>query len=129
MAFEKAPGRLQPTVAINSADKRLADIGQNCRILVPAGVLLALAEVNQRPQVQLNRNLGQRLAAHQCNQPLGERAFIFMWVMFIQKIGDHQGQHAVAQELQPLVGWFATPRGASVCERDPGQFRIVELVL
>ena len=96
------------------------------RVVASAGVLLTLAKRYQASQVQLGRNVGQGLAADQRHQPLGERAFLFMRVVLIKQIGDHQRQDPVAKSIaEARVHWhrmYALPSLRQFHMRVPSYF-------
>ncbi|MNN89584.1 hypothetical protein D3C81_2074200 [compost metagenome] len=79
----------------------------------------ALAKL-QRPA-----DRGQRGLAHQFGAGPGQRAFVGTRPAQVKRLGDQQVDHAVAEELQPLVVRRA---GAAVGQRLRQQRRIGEIM-
>jgi hypothetical protein len=105
-------GRRPAAVEVDGADDGLHGVGQDRGLLPPAGRGLALAEQQERAQVEAGRHLGEGLGVHQRGPDLGQLAFGQVGVGEEQVVGDHQAQHGVTEELEPLVGRGALGLGA-----------------
>ena len=117
-----------PPVEVDGADHRLHGVGQDRRLLPPAGRVLALAQAHRLAQTQLGRGLGQGARVHHCRPHLGQVALRQVGVGAVEVGGDHQPEDAVAQELEALVRQLARALGApgAVAEGARQQFPIVE---
>ena len=59
------PGRgLEPAVEVHRGDDRLHRVGQDRRLGAPTRRVLALAQPQRRAEVELLRDVGERLGAH-----------------------------------------------------------------
>ena len=130
-ALDQALGRRQPAIPIDRPDQRLETVGERRRLRPPAGILLAPSEHQKAAEIELEGDLGQGLAAHQPRMPLGQRALALARKAGHQQVGDREGEHAIAEELQALVAALATaPVGgrAAVGQSLAQQRRIGEAV-
>ncbi len=62
-----------------------------------------LPEAQRRAEVELLRDLGQRLGAHDRGAQLGQLAFGHLRVLLVDEVGDDEAEHRVAEELEALV--------------------------
>ena len=108
----KACGRGEAGVAIERADQRLERVGEDRGVGEAAAVELAAAELEEAAEAELAADLGERLAAHQAGVALGERALALAREAGHQQVGDHEVEHAIAEELEALVAAPRAPRGA-----------------
>ena len=54
-------------------------------------------------QMVFRGQLGQGLLAHQEGPELGQLPFVHLGTGFVDMGADHQAQHRIPQELQPLI--------------------------
>ena len=95
--------RLEPAVEVHRGDDRLHRVGQDRRLGAPARRVLALAEPQRRTEVELLRDLGQRLGAHDRGAQLRQLALGHLGVVLVDVVGDDEAEHGVTEELEPLV--------------------------
>ena len=48
-------------------------------------------------------NAGEGVLAGQHGQAHGERAFVLLGIGRVEQLGDHQAEHAIAEEFQPFI--------------------------
>ena len=94
---------LHPAIEEQRPDQCLDHVADD--ILAFGRTVLAglLAEPDQRGDADLAPILGAGVAVDQTIVALGEIAFRFAWVASIQRSGDDQAEHAVAEEFEPLI--------------------------
>ena len=98
---------LQPVLEVHRADQGLGGVGQDAGLVAAAGQLLAAAQVQVCAQPvagQPRGDAGQRVHVHHAGAQLGQLPLGQVRVVPVQPLGDHDAQHRVAEELQPLVG-------------------------
>ena len=105
-AEDKLARFLHTGVQVNGGDHRLKRIRQNGRAGAPAGILLAVAQPQIIPQVDLLRKAAACLFAHQGSAVFGEIPLGKLRVIFKQIIRNHKPEHRIAQKLQALVALF-----------------------
>ena len=118
--------RLEPAVEIDRRDHRLHRIAEERRLAPPAGQHLRAPHAQRRAEADLRGDLGAGLLAHQRVQPRGELALLGLRILADQRLGDHQPQHPVAEELQPLV--VRPPRHGGMRQRLQQQLGPQEIV-
>ena len=95
--------RLEPTVEVHRSDQGFGGIGED-RGLVPspAGVL-APPEPQRRSHVDPSGRFGQRRLVDQLGPGTGQATLGLFAAAPIQRIGDDQPEHRVAEKLQAFV--------------------------
>src|SRR3546814_14016920 len=73
-------------------------------------------------------DFGKRFAPDQCDMPSGKMPLILAGKGFEQHIGDHERQHAVTEELQPLVAHCPESGDAAVRQGSLEQCPIAKVV-
>ena len=96
-------GGLEPAVEVHGGDDRLHRVGEDRRLGASARRVLALAEAQRRAEVELLRDLGERLRAHHRGAQLGQLALGQLRVLLVGEVGDDEAEHGVAEELEALV--------------------------
>ena len=84
--------------------------------------------MEQRPDVEPGRNIGQRPAAHQGDEALGQRALLVFRKSLEKHVGDDQAEHPVAEEFEPFEAAPSRLR-AGMSQRLDEQFRTAEVVI
>ena len=119
-----ASGGLDAVRDVDRADQRLEGVGQDRRLVPTAGGLLAPTEPDEDADVDRAGDVGQRAHVHDGGAQLRQLPLGQVGVCAVERVGDDQSEHGVAEELQPLVGRQATVlvRVRAVGER-PGRQR------
>ena len=99
-----AAARVEAAVEVDRAEQRLEGVGQDRGLVAAAGALLAAAEPDVAAEVELAAHLGQRAHVDHRGAQLGQLALGQVGVVAVERVGDDQAEHGVAEELQPLVG-------------------------
>ena len=137
MPHDEVTRRRQPAIQIHRRDDRLQRVRQQCRLLLPAGVLLPAAHAQHRPQLDAHSHLREVPAAHQrCAQPR-QLALARAGKTPIQRFRHQQPKHRIADVLQPLIVRtrighplrIALIRQRAVRQRQRDQLRVLELVV
>ena len=97
-------GRVEALVEIDRADHRFQGVGEDGRLVPAARALFAPAEPDEGAQVEAAADLRQRTRVDHRGPQLGQLAFGQVGVGAVQRVRDHQAEHGVPEELQPLVG-------------------------
>ena len=87
-------------MAPSSASQASARIVSLSRPPLPASESLSTSD---GAEIERARHVGAGAAAHQAVVEAGELALAGRRIDLAQELGDGEAQHAVAQELQPLV--------------------------
>src|SRR5580692_7043013 len=118
-------------VEIDGADQRFADVGEDRRALAAARIGFRRAEPDRGAKLDGAGDLGAGFLAHQVGEPSRQLTFVGLGEAAKQQVGNHQAQHMVAEEFEPLVGTrtiaHALERG-NVSERRFEERRVFELV-
>src|SRR5260221_358092 len=124
-AKDKALSGFHPAIEEQCPDQRLDHVADD--IVAFGGAVLArlLAEPDQGRDANLAPILGARDAIDETVVALREIAFRLRGVALVQGRGDHQSEHPVAEELQPLI---AVTADARVGQRQLEQRWIVRIV-
>ena len=101
-----------PAGEVRGADDRLHGVGEDRRLLAPAGELLALAEQQVLADAEALGHLGQGDGVHDRLADLGEGALVEVGVHAVHVVGDDHAEHGVAEELEALVRGVAGVLGA-----------------
>ena len=91
----------------DGADQRFGDIAENGAIAPPPALRLARAEADMVAEAPDFRELGAALAPHELGEALREVALIGRRELPVEKRGDHEAEHAIAEELEPLIAFDA----------------------
>jgi len=118
--------RRRAAVEERRADDRLADIAKDRPLLATAGLRLAPAEADVRPDAPEFGDLGAGFLAHQRRQPAREFALAVAGKILVNHMRDGEAEHAVAQKLQPLIGVLSLRRGADMGQRPAQQLLVGE---
>ena len=125
---DHAPRDLEPAVQIDGGQHRLHRVAQKRVLAAAARLHLGPAQLQRVAQPDLARDLGAGLAAHQRVVARRKLAFGGVAVGRQQRLGHHEAQNPVAQELQPLVVWAGGGGQRSVGERPHQKLRPGEVV-
>src|SRR5829696_3480849 len=112
-------GGLEAAVEVHRGDDRLHCVGEDRRLGPPTGRVLALAQAQGRAETELLRDVGERLGTDHRRAELGQLALGELRVLLVREAGDHESEHRVAEEFEPLVGLLDALLGAvrTVSER------------
>src|SRR5580700_5198823 len=129
--LDQTLGRRIAAVEIDRADQRFADVGQDGRALAAASIGLRRAELDRSTELDGDGDLGAGLLAHQIGEPARQLAFVGFGEGAEQHVGNHQAEHMIAEELEPLIGAGAVARAlerGNVGERAIEQRAVLEAV-
>ena len=112
---------LEAAVEKRRADHRLQRVGEDRRPARAAALQLALAQQQLRAEVEAPRDRGERLLVDEVRAQPRELAFGQLRKLVVELERDDAVQHAVAEELQPLVVGRAV---AAVGQRAAQQLRL-----
>jgi hypothetical protein len=112
MAMDEALGGLDPAIEVESGDNRLADIAEHAGDLAGARDILARRQDEVAAEIDGARHLGQGLAPHELGVAPRQRPLVLVGEAPPQELGDDQAEHAVAEELKPLVTLIAAAAAA-----------------
>jgi hypothetical protein len=123
-------GRFHSPIQIHGAEDGLERVGEDGRLLPPAGRILTLAEQQPLPQSDGLGHIGQRGGVDHAFAQVGELALGQFVVAQIGDLGHDPPEHGITEELEPFVGWLAAHLGAPrpMGEGAAQQARIVELI-
>ena len=94
----------KPPDEVDRADHRLDGVGEDRGLLAAAGGLLAAAELDVVAEPDRAADLGQRAGVDDGRAQLGQPALGEVGVGEVERLGDDDAEHRVAEELQALVG-------------------------
>jgi hypothetical protein len=92
---------------VDRADQGLGGVGEDARLLPPAGQLLTTAQVEVRAEPVLPEgggHSGEGVHVHDARPELGQLPLGQLGVVAVEPLGDDDREHRVAEELQALVG-------------------------
>ncbi len=96
--------RVEALVEIDRADHRFEGVGEDGRLVPAARALFAPAEPDEGAEFESATHVRQRTRVDHRGPQLGQLAFGQVGVGAVQRVGDHQAEHGVPEELQALVG-------------------------
>src|SRR6185436_1843521 len=123
--FDALADRFHAAVEIQRAANRLEGIGQDGRSAETAGFLFAGSEEQQVAELHRQRDLRQRLLAHQARAQSRQVAFAGAGKFAVQPLREQQVQHRVAEEFETFV---VRPVGTAMRERYDEQRTVARLV-
>ena len=88
----------------------------------------ALAEKDERPQVEHLAESGAGAAADHHRLDLGQIAFLIIGESQIKLLACHQAEYGVAQKLHAFVGGQARVGSGGVSQRGAEQLRLAKLI-
>ena len=94
----------KPPAEVDRADHRLDGVGEDRGLVAAAGRLLAAAELDVLAEADAAADLGQRAGVDDRGAQLGQPALGEVGVGAVERLGDDDAEHRVAEELQALVG-------------------------
>ena len=99
---DEIAGHFHAAVEIQRGDDGLERIRHNTGAVAAAAKILAMAQAQVFAQVDLLRELEQRILADKAGAHAGQLAFGLAGLVE-QVVRHYDGQHAVAQKFQPLI--------------------------
>ena len=93
-----------PPLQVDRADDRLDGVGEDRGLVATAGGLLAAAELDVLAELDLAGHVGQGAGVDDRGAQLGQPPLGEVGVGDVERLGHHDPEHRVAQELQALVG-------------------------
>src|SRR6266540_3248796 len=93
-----------PLVQVDGSQHGLHGVGQDAGLVPAAGQLLALAEQHVLAQPELPGHACQDRHVHRGRPELRQLALGEIRKPPVREVRDHQAEHGVPQELEPLVG-------------------------
>ena len=103
VALDQRRRRRVAAVDEHRPDQRFADVGEDRRAPVAARLDFRIAEPHGRAEVDGARNVGAGFLAHQSRQPPRQLALGCRRERAEQHVGNHQAEHVIAEELEPLI--------------------------
>ena len=97
-------GLVDATAEVDRTDHRLDGVGEDRGLVATAGRLLAAAQLDVLAEAYLTRDVGQRAGVDHGRAQLGEPPLGEVRVGEVERLGHHDPEHRVAEELQALVG-------------------------
>ena len=96
-------GCVHPCIDVDRANDRLQRPAQIDRSTAAAGMVLAAAQHQQIPQIQVfpdarQRSSANQLGAHLCQLTLGQ-----IREAVIELLGNHKSKHSIAEELHSFI--------------------------
>ena len=95
---------VEAAAEVDGADHGLDGVGEDRGLVAAAGGLLAAAELDVLAEADAAADLGQRAGVDDRGAQLGQPALGEVGVGAVERLGDDDAEHGVAEELQPLVG-------------------------
>ena len=68
-----------------------------------AGMRFRIAELERGAEIHARADIGAGFLAHQIGEPARQLAFVRLREGAIEHVGNHQAQHMIAEEFQPLI--------------------------
>ncbi len=94
---------IEAGIGEDRAEHGLAGIGEDRLLAAPTAQSLAAAHQDEIAELPGLRHLGAGLGADQMIEPAGKLALIGVGELVGEKLGDGEPEHAVAEELEPLI--------------------------
>ena len=114
------------------ANQRFTDIGEDGGLLAAPAARFAEAQRHMRADVPKGRDLGAGFSAHELGEAHRELPFARLRKGLIEAGRNHDAEHPVAQELEPLIGLGPALPGLALRrkmgEREHGEGGIAEAV-
>src|SRR5581483_11655739 len=95
---------LPTAVEVDGADHGLHGVGEDRRLLAPAGRVLTLAEGQRRADAEFGSQVGEHAGVHHRRPNLGQLALGQAGERAEEVVGDDQAEHRVTEELEAFVG-------------------------
>ena len=106
---------------------RLDRVGEDRGLVAAAGALLAAAEQEVLAEAERAGHVGERAHVDDGGAQLGQLALGQVGVVAVQRVGDDEAEHRVAEELQPLVvGQAAVLVGVGAVRQGTQKQRLVD---
>src|SRR5581483_12161408 len=102
-ALDQPPGHVETEIEVDRAEHRLEGVSQDAGLVAPPGHLLSPAEPDVLAEVQVARDVGQRVHVHDGGPELGELALGHLRELAVREVGHHEPEDGIPQELEPLV--------------------------
>ena len=113
----------------DGADERLEGVGQDRGLVAAAGRLLALAEHDVLPEVEDAGDVGEGAHVDDGRAQLGQLPLGQVGVLAVERLGDDETQHGVAEELEALVvGQAAVLVGVRAVRQGTQEQRLVDVL-
>src|SRR5262245_588742 len=96
-------GRVPPAVQVDGGDDRLHGVGEDRRLVAPAGRLLSLPEQQRPAQPHLAGHVGEHLTVDDRGAQLRQLPLGHVGVLAEHVVGDDEPEDGVSEELEPLV--------------------------
>ena len=96
-------GGIEAGIGEDRTEHGLAGIGEDGLLAAPTTQSLAAAHHDEIAKLPGLGYLGAGLGADQMIEPAGKLAFISVWKLVGEKLGDGEAEHAVAEELEAFI--------------------------
>src|SRR6266576_5454854 len=127
-ALDQLASGVETEIEVDGAEDAFQRVREDARLVASAGLLLALAEQDDGPEVAVPCHVGERRHVHDGGAELRELTFGHRGIHPVREIGHDQAQNRVAEELQPFVrdGEVVLERERSVSEGCLPQLGVAE---
>src|SRR5439155_487808 len=127
-ALDQLASGIETQVDVDGTENGFQRVGEDARLVAAAGLLLALAQQDDRPQVEVACHVRERRHVHDRRAELREITLGHARVHPVRQIGHDQAEHRITQELEPFVRdrQIVLERERSVGEGSLTQFGVVE---
>src|SRR6266576_3004774 len=102
-ALDQLARSTEPEIEVDGAEGGFQSVREDARFVPAAGLLLALPQEDDRAQIQVACDVGERRHVHDRRAELGEIALGHPRVHPVREIGHDQAEHRITEELEPFV--------------------------
>src|SRR2546422_4693 len=101
--LDQLASSIETQIEVDGTEHGFQSVGEDARLVPAAGLLLALAQQDDGPQVEVPCHVGERRHVHDRRAELGEITLGHPRVHPVGEVGHDQAEHGVPEELEPFV--------------------------